>query len=220
MRQIHMMVIATRMQAGQAFWISGPDMREAAGADLPAMDKPARDSDVAEYIAKISANWGVKVIHNTFDDGYTMHKMPNPQFSGDSERNHQRRMTMPTTNDQPTSREEYPAKCCSTSSLLYEKACMERTAYYLSLSPMCQARAIAKHYCAYAMIARDLLEIIECVAQGSNQNADAAVEHIVKAITDGHAHDFGLPLAWSNPSLQGDGPPCGPYPARRCWKSE
>ena len=92
-----------------------------------------------------------------------------------------------------------PPTGCSTSSLLYEKVCMERTAYYLSLSPICQARAIAKHYCAYAMIARDLLEILECVAQGSNQNADAAVEHIVKTITDGHAHDFGLPLAWSNP---------------------
>lgn len=109
---------------------------------------------------------------------------------------------METPKESPAACGASPGPGCSTSSFLYEKACMEQTAYYLSLSPMCQARAIAKHYCAYAMIARDLLEILDCVAQGSNQNADAAVEHIVKTIKDGHAHDFGIPLAWSNPGRQ------------------
>ena len=41
-----------------------------------------------------------------------------PKFSGDSERNYKRRMTVPTTNDQPTACEEYPGKHCSASECL------------------------------------------------------------------------------------------------------
>lgn len=80
MKQIQMLVIADRLPEGKAICISGRYMREAAGGDLSMLDGPVRDSDVTEYIAQISPNWGVRITYDHFRDVYTMHKLPNPNF--------------------------------------------------------------------------------------------------------------------------------------------
>lgn len=63
MTQTELFVIVSKMKPGQRFQINGKQLVECANGSIKSilLDGPARDSDVREFIEKISQNWGVKV---------------------------------------------------------------------------------------------------------------------------------------------------------------
>jgi hypothetical protein len=72
----------------------------------------------------------------------------------------------------------------------------------LSEHPKAQAEAIARHYAAYANIALDLLNIVEAKRHAptgaDTTSSDDAIRYLVDEIKQGHAHDLGIQLDWSN----------------------
>lgn len=72
----------------------------------------------------------------------------------------------------------------------------------LSEHPQAQAEAIARHYLAHTNLALDLLNIIEvkrlAPTGAGTTSSDDAIRYLVDEIKQGHAHDLGIQLDWSN----------------------
>ncbi len=56
-----LMHTVARLRADQAFNVKKSEFFKVAGECLPALDRPARRSDVDEFIAKIEDSWGILV---------------------------------------------------------------------------------------------------------------------------------------------------------------
>lgn len=79
----------------------------------------------------------------------------------------------------------------------YEKAASELARLRLLKYPSEQAETIAKHYVAHAVLALDLLKMIEARRQSDEPgNLDWAIAYSLEQIKRNHLHDFGIALEW------------------------
>jgi hypothetical protein len=88
----------------------------------------------------------------------------------------------------------------TATSIRHEQA--DRAIAYETLRrfPEHQAEAIAKHYVAHAMVALQILKIIEVQrgALDTNPNIDQVIQLLVNQIKANHRHDLGIALEWPN----------------------
>lgn len=77
----------------------------------------------------------------------------------------------------------------------------QREAYgRLAKQPENQAEEIARHYLAHAMIAKQILELIDMrreFAPGTFAAADYVINCLITQIKDDHRFDLGLALEWA-----------------------
>ena len=74
MKQGDLFTTVTRLKPGQAIEIHEEDMREAASYELTGIDfiSGVRQSDVDDYVKRISANWDVTIHYNFMNHTYTI----------------------------------------------------------------------------------------------------------------------------------------------------
>jgi hypothetical protein len=90
----------------------------------------------------------------------------------------------------------------STSAVRYEACMMELARKRLSECPDYQAEAIAKHYASLAIVAMNLLEMLQQRRYGTNpQVLDDLIDYRVEQIKSSHRLDFGIELEWPNTEL-------------------
>ncbi len=84
----------------------------------------------------------------------------------------------------------------------YRISLREMVYHGLATQPEAQAAAIADHYASHAALAVQLRGLVrarrECCGDDA-RNLDGAIAYVVRQITNAHAHDFGLELAWPLP---------------------
>ena len=76
---------------------------------------------------------------------------------------------------------------------------MEQAQAYGALSkfgPAYQAEVIAKHYLAYATMAKQLHLVVEMYQRNPGPILESAINFLVERIKQGHLADFGIPLEW------------------------
>lgn len=75
MKQVELLQLSMNLKPGQAIQISNEDMREAASGELSSLlFDSVRDSDVEEFVAKISENWNVSLYEDKVNRRWTMAK--------------------------------------------------------------------------------------------------------------------------------------------------
>ena len=66
----------------------------------------------------------------------------------------------------------------------------------IARNPELQARKIADHYLANALISQRLLHLCEYRERWGGGDVDRAINFIVNEIKQNHARDFGIKLEW------------------------
>lgn len=68
------------------------------------------------------------------------------------------------------------------------------------LFPEREAETIAKHYVAHALLAQQILKLVEMGKQGpQTEELNLLIKRLVRDIKQNHLHDFGIPLEWRQP---------------------
>jgi hypothetical protein len=63
--------------------------------------------------------------------------------------------------------------------------------------PVYQAERIAKHYVAHAVVARQILELVEmCRFRDESPATKDLIAMLVEQIKNNHAHELGIELKW------------------------
>lgn len=71
------------------------------------------------------------------------------------------------------------------------------------LFPEREAETIAKHYVAHALVAQQILKLVEMGKQGPHtEELSLLIARLVRDIKQDHLHDFGIPLDWSMPYVR------------------
>lgn len=100
-----------------------------------------------------------------------------------------------------TERAKDPSSTPSALSVRYE---MGLSYDRLRSSPEAQAEAIGRHYAAHALLAQEILKLIELRKYSDDSTiADAAIAYCVAQIKRNHRHDFGIDLEWVDVKLTG-----------------
>lgn len=96
----------------------------------------------------------------------------------------------------------------TATSARYENEVKRLAKYQLWKHPSSQAEKIAKHYCAHAIIALQLAELL-AIKEDSKYNPDFTfqnsldldlmIERLAGDIKRNHAYDFGIDLEWRQP---------------------